>query len=199
VPLLTAVTVFARCASTETCLQAIERAQLDTRTITAEFVQVKHLSLLDEPLVSSGRFVFKRPDRMVLNIEQPQRTSVVIKGQDVQIPNLPEHERQALGMAPIAAMFTQLGAIFTGSMSVLRQGFDVAAHEEDATIRVYLVPRQAAWKQMFQTIDICFGGPDLLAQEVRLVDALGDSLEITLRSVQRNVDVPDSTFDLGKQ
>lgn len=197
--LLSAVSVHAGCESTDACLRAIEKAQADTQTISGEFVQVKHLNLLDEPLVSTGRFVFKRPDRMLLSIEQPQRTKLVIKGQDVQIPNLPERERRALGMAQAAAMFTQLGAIFTGSTAVLREGFEVAASEEDATIKVKLVPRQAAWKQMFQSIDIRFGGPDLLAQQIRLEDALGDSLEVTLRNMRRNIDVPESTFDVGKQ
>ena len=187
----------ARCASTEACLRLIQQAQQDTRTMAAEFVQVKHVSLLDEPLVSTGRVIFRRPDRMLLKIEQPQPLTVTIQGRDVQIPNLPERERQALGMAPMAAMFTQLNAIFTGSMQALEQEFEVVAAEEDLAIQVDLVPRQAAWKRMFRSIHLRFAGPELAAQKIRLDDALGDSLEITLRDVQRNIDIPDSMFDLA--
>ncbi len=186
----------ARCASTEECLRTIERAQQETYTISAEFVQVKHLSLLDEPLVSSGRFVFKRPDGILLKIEQPQAATVVIKGQDVHIPNLPERERQAMSMAPIAAMFSQLGAIFSGSTQALQTGFEVTADEDDATIHVKLVPRKPEWKRMFRTIDLQFFGPEYFARQIRLEDALGDTLEITLRALQRNIDVPDATFDV---
>lgn len=189
----------AECSSTEACLRAIEAAQRETRTIEADFVQVKHLSLLDEPLTSSGRFVFKRPDRIRLQVDQPQPTTIVINGKDVSIPslmNLPASEKQAIAMAPIAGMFTQLGAIFTGSTRTLQEGFEVAARQADAdTIEVKLKPRVAAWQRLFRSIEIHFGGPDLLAQQLRLEDGFGDQLDITLRNVQRNRDVPDASFD----
>ena len=191
--------LWAVCASTETCLHEIEQAQQDTRTITAHFVQVKHLSLLDEPLTSTGRFVFKRPDRVLLEIEQPQPARVVIKGQDVQIPNLSERDRQALAMAPMGAMFTQLSAIFTGAPQALRSNFDVDAREDEGTIHITLVPRREARQRMFRQIDLRFARPELLAREIRLEDAFGDHLEITLRDAQRNTEVPDSTFDLTER
>jgi len=186
----------ARCASTETCLRLIQQAQQDLRTMAADFVQVKHVSLLDEPLVSSGRFLFRMPDRILLKIEQPQPLTVTIRGHDIQIPNLPERERQALSMAPTAAMFTQLGAIFSGSIQALSQGFEVTAAEDDSAIQVHLVPRQEAWKRMLRSIHLRFAGPELLAEKIRLDDALGDSLEITLRNVQRNIDLSDSLFEI---
>ncbi len=201
--LAVAARAFAECTSTEACLRAIEAAQQETRTIEADFVQVKHLSLLDEPLTSSGRFVFKRPDRIRLQIDQPQPTTIVINGKDVNIPslvNLPASEKQAITMAPIAAMFTQLGAIFTGSTRALQEGFEVAARQADADmIEVKLRPRLAAWQRLFRSIEIRFGGVDLMAQWLRLEDGFGDQLDITLRNVQRNRDVPDALFDASGQ
>src|SRR5262245_636016 len=107
-PLVMQGVAIAACMSTEDCLRVIEQAQHGTQTVSAEFVQVKHVTLLDEPLVSTGRFVFKRPDRVLLRVETPQAATVAINGRDVRIPNLPERDRQALAMTPVAAMFTQL-------------------------------------------------------------------------------------------
>jgi outer membrane lipoprotein-sorting protein len=183
------VVAAAPCTSTETCLHAIEAAQRATRSITADFVQVKHLSLLDEPLTSTGHFSFTRPDHVELQIQQPQPATIIINGQDVQIPNLPERDRQAVAMAPIAAMFTQLGAIFTGSTQTLQAGFEVTAQsadQGDGSIHVHLVPRVDSWKRMFRAIDIRFGGTELVAQEIRIEDGFGDRLEITLQNIRRN-------------
>jgi outer membrane lipoprotein-sorting protein len=195
--LLGAAPAVTRCTTTKACLQVIQEAQQDVHTLAAEFVQVKHVSLLDEPLVSSGRFIFKMPDRILLRIEQPQPLTVTIQGRDVHIPNLPERERQALGMVPMTAMFTQLSAIFSGSLQAVEQGFEVSAAQEDTAIQVDLVPRQEAWKRVFRAIHLRFAEPGLFAQQIRLDDALGDSLEITLRDVQRNIDIPDSMFDVA--
>lgn len=187
----------AQCTSTETCLRAIATAQRETRTLTADFVQTKHLSLLEEPLESRGRFLFKRPDRIRLEITQPQPATVIVSGHDVHIPNLPESDRQAIAMAPVAAMFTQLGAIFTGSTEQLRDAFEVTAapaEQDRGAIEVKLLPRLAAWQQLFRTIEVRFGGEYLMVQEIRLADALGDRLEVTLHNAKRNSDLPDALF-----
>jgi len=179
----------APCASTDACLRMLEAAQRDLHSFTADFEQVKHVSLLDEPLTSSGRFSFTRPDRITLRIDQPQPATVIINGKDVQIPNLPEQERQAMAMVPVADMFTRLGAILSGSARALQDGFDVTAAadpEGHDTIRMHLVPRLDAWKRMFRGIDVVFAGSDLVPQAIRIEDGFGDRLEITLRNVQRN-------------
>lgn len=188
----------AHCTSSEACLQAVEHAQRDVRTVAADFTQVKHVTLMDEPLVSSGRVLFKRPDRILLKIEQPEPLTVAITGRSVHIPNVPDHDQQALGMAQLAAMFAPLSAIFTGSEQILKESFDVTAREDDqSAIQVDLLPRDASAKRMFRNIQLRFTGPELVAQTIRLDDGLGDNLEITLRDVQRNVDLPDALFSVS--
>lgn len=195
-PALLHSVALATCASTEACLQAIATAQQGTRTVSAEFVQVKHVTLLDEPLVSSGHFLFKRPDRILLQIETPLAATVVIKGRDVHIPNLPERDRQAMAMAPVATMFTQLGAIFTGAVEGLQDSFEVTARPDDTGIAVTLRPRRPDWQRMYRSIELRFAGPELSTQQIRLEDALGDHLDITMRNVRRNVELPDTMFDV---
>jgi outer membrane lipoprotein-sorting protein len=92
--LLAAVPARAACDSTDSCLRAIEAAQADARTVSARFTQTKHLSLLDEPLVSSGRFMFRRPDRIRLDIESPRPATIVITGREISIPGSPSATRR---------------------------------------------------------------------------------------------------------
>src|SRR5260221_5677279 len=95
------------CDSTDACLKAVEAAQAETRTISAHFTQTKHLSLLEEPLVATGRFLFKRPDRMRLDIELPRPATILINGRDIHIPGMSESDQQQLAITPMAAMFTE--------------------------------------------------------------------------------------------
>ncbi len=184
----------AACDSTDACLKAIEAAQADTRTVSARFTQTKHLSLLDEPLVSTGRFVFKRPDRMRLEIDSPRPATILINGRDISIPGISERDKQHLAMTPMAAMFAELGAMFSGSAASLSRHFQVDATPVDGAIEVTLTPTLPAWQRLFRTIQLRFAGPDLVISAMRLDDALGDRLDIVMSDVQRNQDVPDSTF-----
>ncbi len=184
----------AACDTTDACLKAIEAAQAETRTVSARFTQTKHLSLLDEPLVSTGRFLFKRPDRMRLDIESPRPATIVINGRDISIPGMSESDKQQLAMTPMAAMFTELGAMFSGSAMALRQHFTVVATPADGAVEVTLTPTVADWQKLFHMIQLRFAGPDLVISSMQLDDALGDRLEIVMSDVHRNVDLPDSAF-----
>jgi outer membrane lipoprotein-sorting protein len=187
-------TARAACDSTEACLTAIEAAQADTRTVRARFTQTKHLSLLDEPLVSTGRFIFKRPDRMRLEIETPQPATILINGREISIPGISDSDKQQLAMTPLAAMFSELGAMFGGSAAALGQHFQVAAVPSDGGVELRLTPTLPGWQRLFRSIELRFAGPDLVINSMRLDDALGDRLDIAMSDVQRNLDVPDSLF-----
>ncbi len=182
------------CASTAECLAVIDRVQQDTRTISAHFAQVKHVSLLEEPITSSGHLLLKRPDHILIRIDNPQPATVRINKGQVEIPNLPEHERQALSMAPMAGMFGNIDALFSGSLKGMQEKFDIAATGDSGGIDVRLIPRDESLKQSFHTIELRFDGPQVLIHRIRIEDALGDHLELTLQNVQRNVDIPDAVF-----
>lgn len=192
----TAVAAEAACTSTPSCLAAIQHGQKDTRSFTADFVQVKHVSLLDEPLVSRGRMSFQRPDRMRLEITEPVQAVVLINGREVKIPGISEKDAKAMSMGPVAGMFTQLGALFSGDTAALQKGFDVTARANAAGdgVDVVLVPREESWRKLFRHIDLHFTGSDMLAREIRLEDGFGDHLEVKLENVQRNVALPSDQF-----
>jgi outer membrane lipoprotein-sorting protein len=189
-----AAVAFGVCNSTDACLKAIETAQAETRTISARFTQTKHLSLLAEPLVATGRFLFRRPDRMRLDIESPRPATILINGRDIHIPGMSESDRQQLAITPMAAMFTELGAMFSGSPAVLRQHFDVVAKPVDGAIEVSLTPTVPEWQKLFRTIQLRFAEPDFVIGSMHFDDALGDRLDLVMSDVQRNLDLPDSDF-----
>lgn len=192
--LLVAGSAAAACDSSEACLAAIEAAQADTRTLNARFTQSKRLSLLDEPLVSTGRFVFARPDRMRLEVDSPHPAVIVVNGRDVRIPGLAGPDAEQLAHSPLAALFTELGAMFGGSPAALRRNFEVQAVAAGDGITVTLTPTLPAWQNLFRIIELRFGGPALILQAMRMEDSLGDRLDIVMSDVVRNRDVPADAF-----
>jgi outer membrane lipoprotein-sorting protein len=194
--LVRAAVAYGACDSSDACLKAIEAAQAETRTISARFTQTKHLSLLEEPLVATGRFLFKRPDRMRLDIESPRPATILINGRDIRIPGMSESDKQQLAITPMAAMFTELGAMFSGSPAVLRQHFDLVAKPAEGAIEVTLTPTVPDWQKLFRTIQLRFAEPDFVISSMHFDDALGDRLDLTMSDVHRNQDLPESEFAL---
>lgn len=185
----------APCTSTESCLAAVRAAQADTTALDARFVQTKHVALLDEPLVSTGRFRFRRPDHVRLDVETPQPATILIAGRSVRVPGLPDSEQRALAASPLAAMFTELGALFAGTLDAAPAHFDISARATDGDgITVTLTPNAPEFARLFRTIELRFGGTPLGVQSMRLDDPLDDHLVVELRDVRRNVDLPDALF-----
>jgi outer membrane lipoprotein-sorting protein len=197
--LLLSAPALAACGSTAECLRRVEVEQRDLRTLRARFVQIKRLSLLDEPLESSGQLLFKRPDRVRWEMVKPEPLTVVINRGALHIPGVPESEQQALSASPVTAMLSQLGGLFTGELSALEGGFEITATDRESEIVVQLVPREAAWRQSYRRIEIAFAEPKVIISRIRLENALGDTVDIRFEEPARNVEIADSAFDIGAE
>jgi len=184
----------APCDTSDACLEVLAAAQTATRTVDARFVQTKHVSLLDAPLISTGRFRFRRPDHVRLDVESPQPTTILIAGRTVTIPGLAASEQQALAGSPMTTMFTELGALFAGQLDRAPAHFAVMARGSGDAIDVTLTPTAPDFQRLFRSIALRFAGPQTVIQSMRLDDALGDRLDVELRDVRTNVELPDAVF-----
>jgi outer membrane lipoprotein carrier protein len=185
------------CGSTKDCLHAIEEAQRETRTLQADFEQVKQVALLEKPLVSRGRLFFKRPDRVRLEVTEPKPAILLIRGSQIEIPGVSEADRESLSMTPAASMFSRLGALFTGATRELEEDFTLSARSDGDAIEVALEPKQERWQKILRRMELRFAGPELLLAAIRIEDPLGDRLRIAMREVRRNVELDESLFEPG--
>lgn len=58
--------------------QALRSAAAGVETIDAAFTQEKHLPILKRPLISEGRFVFRRPDSLRWEYRKPVRSVLLL-------------------------------------------------------------------------------------------------------------------------
>ncbi len=184
----------ASCDTAEQCLAVLESSQRSIKALSARFEQTKHLSLLNEPLVTRGQFAFRAPDRVLWRVDDPPIT-VRIDREGLHLPDAVGMKEEVAALAPFSAMMRQLSGIFTGSLSTVRNTFDVTASGDDRMIRVRLVPRDPQWRRTFQSITMSFAAPDWVVSTMHLEESLGDSLDIIFSDVHRNDAVANAAFD----
>jgi len=180
-----AAAAWAVCASTAACLQAIEESQRATRSLSAQVVQTKHLSLLAEPLVSRGRFAFKAPDQVLWQLDDPKVT-VRIDRQGVHLQDVPNAETEVAALAQFGEMMRDMSGMFTGSLARVQRTFDVVASGDAQAIHVRMTPRSEQWQRMLRSLELAFAMPDLIMHTIHIDEALGDSLDIVFSDVHRN-------------
>ncbi len=173
------------CRDTESCLHLVETKQAATEVMSARFEQSKQLSLMTEPLVSRGRFAFRRPDRVLWEVEEPKLT-IRIDGKGLHLPDLPGVKEEGAALAPFGQMLRDLSGLFTGSLAGLRRGFEVEAVAAAEGVDLRLRPKTEQWRRMFTAVSVSFRGAELTIASLRLQEALGDRLEIVFSDVHRN-------------
>src|SRR5687767_4037550 len=64
--------------SIESVIKKVQEQQKQTRTLQASFKQEKELALLAKPEVSTGTFVFSKPNNVLWTYDEPKRVQMVI-------------------------------------------------------------------------------------------------------------------------
>ena len=169
----------------EDILTELRSRQEAVRSVSAEFVQDKHTRLMKKPLRSSGKFFFKRPDRVRWEYGGDTRLQVIFGGQDIWLyyPDLGEADHLSG-----AAQYSSLLQFDVASLAA-RYSVSGARHKEG--YRVSLVTKGSGpVARMEMELDGSSGFPKV----VKLFDSREDVTVITFRSVKVNPELRDEIF-----
>ncbi|MDR1130729.1 MAG: outer membrane lipoprotein carrier protein LolA [Prevotellaceae bacterium] len=69
--LCTCIAVNAQDEPAVSIIEKIKQANAEYTSITSDFTQTKHLSFMNEDVVSNGKFFYSKPNRLLMKYEQP--------------------------------------------------------------------------------------------------------------------------------
>lgn len=170
------------CGTPEQCFARMLAAQRDVRAIHARFRQTKYVAMLEEPLVSEGRFTFRRPDEVRWEMVKPEPMVVDIHGGELRAG--PPGEVAKVDAGPALALFRDLSGIFTGAADYAANRRFALGPGSSGTQSFTLTPRDPSVARVIASIEIELdpgtGGP----RRVVISEAGGDRTEIALSDVQ---------------
>lgn len=172
------------CADSATCLREVGEAQKQIRSLSARFVQTKHLTLLEQPIESNGTFAFKQPDQVLWRIDDPA-FEVRIHGSKVQLP--PGEGAGMRAMPPgLESLLGAMSAVFTGDIEAASRRFDMEGKQEGNDVVIHMVPKEAADRRLLGNLRLTFVRPDMTLRAIHLEEAVGDSVDVVFSDMHRN-------------
>jgi outer membrane lipoprotein-sorting protein len=175
--------VFA-CPDSAACLREIGEAQRQVRSLSARFVQTKHLALLEQPMESTGTFAFKHPDRVLWKIDEPP-FEMRIDGSKVQLP--PGEGLGMRAMPPgLESLLGAMSAVFTGDIEAASRRFDIEGKQDGESIVVRMSPRESADRRLVGNLRLTFVRPELILRSIHMEETVGDSVDIVFSDTHRN-------------
>ena len=158
-------------------LAELKLAAAKTETLSSRFVQEKQLAIFAEKLLSQGRFVYRKPDRLRWELLNPVDSGFVLNGNSGKRWNSLSQEQESFSVAsdPIMGMIAQqLLAWARVDLDWLQNRYRMEL-QTSAPVRLRLYPLDAGEAGFIDHLEILFADDHRHVAEVLMVEQEGDS------------------------
>jgi len=188
--------VLAESIDIEQVMLELKQSAAETETLSSSFEQEKHLSIFSEKLLSQGRFVYQKPDRLRWELLTPVASGFVLQGKQGQRWNRLSQEqgRFSVETDPIMGMIAQqLLAWARVDLDWLQKRYRMALQSaEPVSLRLY--PLDQGEAGFIDYLQILFADDRRHVAEVLMVEQEGDSTLLRFNDVQINTQLPATAF-----
>ena len=166
-------------------------------SIECNFTQYKQLTIMDEPLVSSGLFFFKQDDKVRLDYTQPSPYLIVLNGQKVKITtNGRSNVYDMASYQVVTVMKTMLSSCLLGDFSGAGRDYDMSVSEDKSVYLVEIAPRIKRIKKYLQKIELTFDKVNLSVNQLTVYEPSGDFTRHIFTNKKFNTSLSDQLFNL---
>ena len=166
----------------------------NTKTLTADFVQYKHMDFLSNDIETFGKMSFKAPGMLLWQYTKPYQYSVVFKNNKIFINDAGKKSSMDVGNSK---MFAKLNKFIVGSVSgnmFDEKEFAISFFKTAKHNITKLVPNDAAIKKYISSMELYFDKKGSMVTEVKMTEPSGDYTKIVFKNKTANAQVPDSVF-----
>lgn len=181
----------------ETVIKKVQEQQKNTNTLQASFRQEKELALLAKPEVSTGTFLYSKPNNVLWTYDAPKRVQMVIAGGFLTTYYMDLGKAEKIDVKRFEdRIFKYMGA--TGAIDELARYFDFTFTDSKSK-PVYvldLTPKNRAVSKRVRRIKLWIDKQTFLTSKIEYVEGDGDLTRYEFTNVRINEPVPSSRFAL---
>ena len=168
------------------------------KTMQCDFVQTKHLKMLNDNMVSKGRMYYQQSDRLRWEYISPYTYTFIINKDKVLLKN---NRRNDVIDVKKNKIFKEIARIMMNSVVGNCLNDDKDFKSSISVVRgewvAVLQPQRRELKQMFQKIVLHFSQNQAIVTRVELIEKNGDKTEIELKNIRTNETINSNIFALN--
>jgi outer membrane lipoprotein-sorting protein len=136
--------------------------------VRAHFRELRHLSILTDPIETTGTLYFAPPDRLARHTTWPGRSSVVIEAGRVSLGDETGQRTFDFDTSEVArALVGNLMIVFRGDLESLKAQYSISFDADGENWRLDLEPRSRALRGIIERIRFTGRSRELSAMETR--------------------------------
>lgn len=196
--LVCASAAFAQSAADVKIIQQINAVASKMRTMQCDFVQTKHMKMLNDKMVSHGKMYYQQSDKLRWEYTSPYTYTFVLNGSKVL---LSKGKRNDVINVNQSKFFKEIARIMMNSVVGKclsdKKDFRTSIATTNSEWIATLVPQRKEMKQMFQRIVLHFNKSRKMVSTVELVEKKGDRTVIQLTNVKTNSSINAKVFSVN--
>ena len=178
-------------------IATITRVSASMKTMQCSFVQTKHLSIMNDKLVSKGKMFYKQSSQLRWQYVSPYAYTFIINGNKVMMQSSTKRNVIDVKSSRLFKSITQIMMnSVTGKSLSNSSDFKVRMFTGDGEWMAELTPVKKEMKQMFKVIKLYLNVKRGIVSTVEMVEKSGDNTVIELNNVQINKPVNESYFSV---
>jgi outer membrane lipoprotein-sorting protein len=182
--------------NTEPFKKSFTQSTTAIESLQADFVQEKTMTMLSEKLVSTGKFSFRKKDRLRMEYLQPYSYLLILNGGKIYVKDGQKENKISAGSNPV---FRQVNRILIDCVSgnmLDNPDFQYRIFENNGSWLVEFKPMAPNLKELYKNINIVLDKKDFTASVIGMYDASGDKTVIRFQNKELNGQIPDSQFNI---
>jgi len=175
----------------------IAKAATKVTTLKSDFVQERHLDMLEDVLISKGRFYYKKQDRLRWELTNPVSSGFAVNGKQAKRWDGKSGRSQTFEVyqVPFIKLFTdQVFAWATADFKQLQKDYQITVLG-NAPVDLKLVPTRSQEKKFLSHFRIAFTADNSHVNAVEVHETGGDFTRIRFFNAIINTPLPDTLFD----
>lgn len=165
----------------------------ETTSIVADFSQEKHVSFMDKPQVSEGKFYYQQADKMRWEQTVPNNYVLLISNGKVRIKDNGKEKN----IEGANKMMEKINSLMIGLINgdvFENKAFDTQYFTSGENYIVELIPKNKRLQSIFKTIELTFSKQTVRLKVLTFYESSGDITIMKFFNDKFNQSIKDSIF-----
>lgn len=165
-----------------------------TFSIESDFIQKKHLWMLDEVLISEGEFLFKKENNVKWQYSTPVEYTIIIHNDIFTIVNNNKVKEFNINSNPLFREINKMIVTAIRGDFIDNPDFEAEFFEDQVNYMARLVPTNININSILENIEIFFNKKNMQVVKVVFHEPGDDFTSITFLNKKLNSDLSDDRF-----
>jgi len=180
----------------ETFKKSFAEATASVESLQSGFSQEKMLTMLSDKIYSTGKFWYKKKDRLRMEYDHPYPYLMILSGGKIFVK---DGQKENHFSANSGKVFQQVNRILIDCVSgnmLNNPDFHARLFESSSSFLIEFQPTAKNLKELYKNINIVVDKKDYTATVVEMNEVSGDKTIIRFQNKVLNAPIPDAVFDI---